>query len=284
MLPKLLLRSAAALAISATPALAQTTNRVAGMVHDETGAPIRSAIVRAELDPPAGSLPSALTAVTDERGRFLFVVARSGNWTFAFEAPGFVLSALVVNVRLGTTPPNLDIRLIRNEAPEASGALAGVDSKALTAQLAAASAMFDEGRYDQAITAYRDIRAKVPALTLVNLQLGNAYLMKKSYPEAEAAFQDVLKSSANDPNGLFAMGTLKEAEGHPAEAADWYQKASSADRLWTRPLMKLAALARASGDNAAAGRYLATVIDVAPESTDAVEAARLQNRSDGAKD
>ena len=53
--------------------------------------------------------------------------------------------------------------------------------------------MLDEGRYDQAIAAYRDIKTKAPALTLVNLQLGNAYLMKKSYPEAEAAFQEILK-------------------------------------------------------------------------------------------
>ena len=70
--------------------------------------------------------------------------------------------------------------------------MAGVDVKLVTSQLAAAAVMFDEGRYDQAITAYRDIRTKVPSLTLVNLQLGNAYLMKKSYPEAEAACRAAL--------------------------------------------------------------------------------------------
>ena len=138
--------------------------------------------------------------------------------------------------------------------------------------------MIDEGRYDQAIAAYRDIKAKAPSLTLVNLQLGNAYLMKKSYPEAEAAFQEILKANADDANGLFAMGTVKEAEGNAAEARDWYQKASTADAFWTRPLMKLATLARDGGDKAAAQKYLAKVIDLDPGSADAIQAQAMQKQ------
>ena len=45
------------------------------------------------------------------------------------------------------------------------GALAGVDSKALSAQLAAAGALYDEGRHDQAIAAYREIKTRAPALS-----------------------------------------------------------------------------------------------------------------------
>jgi tetratricopeptide (TPR) repeat protein len=168
--------------------------------------------------------------------------------------------------------------LERHENPEASGVMAGVDVKLLTSQLATAAAMIDEGLYDQAIAAYRDIRAKAPSLTLVNLQLGNAYLMKKAYPEAESAYQEILKADASDANGMFAMGRVKEAEGSAAEARDWYQKAAAADGYWTRPLMKLATLAGAGGDKAAAGRYLAKVIELDPSSPDAVQALAMQKR------
>ena len=41
-----------------------------------------------------------------------------------------------------------------------------------------------------------------------------SYLAKKSYGEAEAAFQEVLKGDPQDANGLFAMGTLQEAQGN----------------------------------------------------------------------
>jgi Flp pilus assembly protein TadD len=263
---------------SAGPALAQSTNRIAGVVRDETGGPIRGAIVRAETGGSANTAPMTLTAATDDRGRFIFVVARSGDWKLTFEAPGFDTMTISASVRLTGAAPNLDVKLDRRESPETFGAMAGVDSKLLTLQLAAAAAMFDEGRYDQAIAAYRDIRTKAPALTLVNLQLGNAYLMKKSYPDAESAFQEILKSNADDANGLFAMGTAKEAEGNAAEARDWYQKAESVDAFWTRPLMKLATLARAGGDKAAAAKYLTKVIDLDPGSADAIQALAMQKQ------
>jgi TolA-binding protein len=271
--------SAAAFAlIAAGPVQAQSTNRIAGVVRDETGGTIRGAIVRAETGGTASTAPVTLTAATDDRGRFIFVVTRSGDWRLTFEAPGFDTMTISASVRLTGAAPNLDVKLDRHEAPEQTGAMAGIDVRLLSAQLTTAAAMLDEGQYDQAIAAYRDIRTKSPALTLVNLQLGNAYLGKKSYPEAEAAFQEILRTDANEPNGLFAMGTAKEAEGNAAEARTYYQKASSADALWTRPLMKLATLARASGDKAAAGRYLTQVIDIDPASADAVQALSIQKQ------
>jgi len=269
---------AAALVSLSVPGFAQSTNRIAGVVRDETGGPIRGAIVRAETGGTASAAPMTLTSATDDRGRFIFVVARSGDWKLTFEAPGFDPMTIAASVRLTGAAPNLDVKLDRHEAPESTGAMAGIDMRMLTSQLAAAAVMFDEGRYDQAITAYRDIKTKAPALTLVNLQLGNAYMMKKSYPDAESAFQEILKSNGDDANGLFAMGSVKEAEGKASEAADWYQKASTADPFWTRPLMKLAALASASGDRASASKYLARVVDMDPGSADAVQATELRKQ------
>ena len=112
-------------------------------------------------------------------------------------------------------------------------------------------------------------------MSLVNVQIGNSYLAKKSYAEAEAAFQEALKDDAVDPNALFAMGALKEAQGDTAEAQSWYQKASAADKVWTRPLMKLAEIAAAAGDRATASRHLARVIDIDAASPDGQSAAAL---------
>jgi len=272
--------AAALIALSlAAPAQAQTS-RIGGVVRDETGGTIRGAIVRAATGGPGTpSAPVSLTTATDDRGRFAFIVTRSGDWRITFEAPGFQALIMPVAIRLTGPAPNLDVKLERRESPEAFGALAGVDSKSLSAQLASAAALFDEGRYDQALAAYREIRARAPALTLVNLQIGNIHLAAKSYADAEAAFQEIVKNDPQDANGLFAMGAVKEAQGHAADAHGWYQKASAADGIWTRPLMKLALLARASGDRAAAARYLARVIDLDPASTDARQATDMQRET-----
>ena len=277
MVNKLTLGVAAALAVLSlsTPAWAQTS-RISGIVRDETGATIRGAIVRAETGGGRtfGS-PLTLTTASDDRGRFVFVVSRSGEWRLTFEAPGFDTMTLPLAIRLTGPAPNLDIKLERRETPEAFGALAGVDSKSLSAQLAAAAVLYDEGRHDQAIAAYREIKARAPALSLVNVQIGNSYLAKKSYGEAEAAYQEVLKTDETDSNALFAMGALREAQGNAAEAQNWYQKASAADAVWTRPLMKLAELASAAGDRASASRHLTRVIDLDPSSPDGRKAAEL---------
>ena len=270
------LASAAALAISlAVPAAAQT-NRIGGVVRDETGATIRGAIVRAETGGTnITGAPVTLTTATDDRGRFAFIVSRSGEWRLTFEAPGFATQTIPLGVKLGGVSPNLDVKLERRESPEAFGALAGVDAKTLSAQLAAAAVLYDEGRHDQAIAAYREIKARAPALSLVNVQIGNVYLAKKSYAEAEAAYQEALKNDPSDSNALFAMGMLREAQGNPPEAQNWYQKAAAADALWTRPLMKLAALASAAGDRGTASKHLARVIDIDANSPDGQSAAAL---------
>ena len=258
----------------AAPALAQ--NRIGGVVRDETGSTIRGATVRAETGGTATSAaPITLTTATDDRGRFVFVVIRSGDWRLTFEAPGFDAQTIPLSVRLGGAAPNLDVKLDRRESPEAFGALAGLDSKSLAVQLAAAAALYDDGRHDQAIAAYREIKARAPALSLVNMQIGNSYLAKQSFAEAESAYQDVLKSDSGDSNGLYAMGALREAQGNSAEAKDWYEKASAADTTWTRPLMKLAALASAAGDRATASRHLTRVVEIDESSPDGQQAAAL---------
>lgn len=270
------LAAAMAVLALAPPSWAQT-NRIGGVVRDETGEAIRGVVVRATVGGVgSGGAPMSLTTATDNRGRFVFVISRSGEWRLAFEAPGFDATAIAVPLRLTGPAATLEIKMQRDEAPEAFGALAGVDSKALSAQLAAAAVLLDEGRHDQAIAAYRDILAKVPVLTLANLQIGNAYLAKRSHVEAETAFQEILKSDPADANALFGMGAVREAQGNSAEAQGWYQKASAADTLWTKPLMRLAVLARASGDRAAASRHLARVIDLDPASSDARQAADMQ--------
>lgn len=263
------------LILSAASAAAQTS-RISGVVRDETGATIRGAIVRAE----AGGgrtfgAPVTLTTATDDRGRFVFVVNRSAEWRLIFEAPGFDVMNLSVPLRLGGPAPNLDIKLERRETPEAFGALAGVDSKALSSQLVAAAALFDEKKYEQAIAAYREIKAKAPALTLATVQIGNALAALKSYADAEAAYQEVLKADPQESNALFAMGMLRETQGNATEALSWYQKAAAADAIWTRPLMKLAALATAAGDRATASKHLARVVDLDPASSDGRQAETL---------
>src|SRR4051812_34695766 len=119
---------AAALVLGFAAMAGAQTSRIAGVVRDETGDPIRGAIVRGEM---GGGTGYTLTAATDDRGRFIFVVARSGDWLITFEAPGFQPTTIPASVRLGGAAPSLDVKLERRENTTSFGVMAGVDSKLL---------------------------------------------------------------------------------------------------------------------------------------------------------
>src|SRR5918994_6053713 len=120
-----------ALVVSALPAAAQT-GRVGGTVKDQQGQPIKGATVVAEN--PSSS-PSSFTATTDDKGRFSIIGLRSGTWKVTASAPGFNPGGGSLPVRtIGAPNPPIDIVL----APGATGpvgALAGVNTKELQAEL-----------------------------------------------------------------------------------------------------------------------------------------------------
>ena len=171
-------------------------------------------------------------------------------------------------MRLDGAAPNLDIKLERRESPEAFGALAGVDSKSLSAQLAAAAAFFDEGRYDQAIAAYREIKAKAPALTLVNLQIGNAYLAKKSYGEAEAAFQEVLKDDAGSERAV-RDGAAERSAGKRGRSAELVSESRGRRRRLDAAADETGGARERRGRSRDGLGHLTRVIDLDPASPDA---------------
>lgn len=266
-------RTALVAAIFLAPA-AETfaQNRITGVVKDETGEGIRGATVRAQLEDGRSRM---FTSATDERGRFFVLATLSGTWVLTIEAPGFASQTFGVPIRLSGRAVNFEVELERREAPESVGVLAGLDPKAMSSQLEAAGKLFDAGQYEQAIAAYRAIKAKAPALTVVDLQLGTAYLRMKSYREAETAFQELLKADEKHPSASYGMGEAKEAAGQSAEALEWYRKAATNDPMWGKPLLKLAELARSSGDREAAVKYLNQVVERDPGSPEATQAAAM---------
>jgi tetratricopeptide (TPR) repeat protein len=291
---------------SALPAAAQT-GRIGGTVKDGQGQPIKGATVVAEN--PSSSPPS-FTATTDEKGRFSIIGLRSGTWKITASAPGFTPGGGAVPVRtIGAPNPPIDIVLAPGAAAGPAGALAGVNTKELQGELAAAEDLMNKQQYDAAITAYEAILTKTPALTMINLQIGRAHRMKKDYDSALATYKKVLDAEptnerakieigmTNLEKGDFAaaeaalgeaaqgmsasrevfynLGEVKFAKGETDEAMKWYQRAVDTDPNWGKPLFKLGLghLQKADTKNAIA--MMEKVIAVDPNSPEAAQAKGL---------
>jgi tetratricopeptide (TPR) repeat protein len=292
----------AALVVSALPAAAQT-GRVGGTVKDDKGQPIKGATVTAENP---SSTPSSFTTTTDDRGRFSMIGLRSGTWKITASAPGFSPNGGEVPIRtIGAPNPPVDIVLAPG-AGAATGALAGVNTKELQAELQKAEDLLNQKQYDAAIAAYNAIMTKTPALTMVNLQVGRAYRMKKDYDSALAAYKKILETDPNNERakieigmtnlekgdfvaaeaalseaaqGLSAsrevfynLGEVKFAKGETDEAMKWYQRAVDTDPNWGKPLFKLGLGMLQKGDTKGTIAMMEKVITVDPNSQEAAQA------------
>src|SRR3954453_6199875 len=141
-------------------AAAAQTGRVGGVVKDEAGQPIKGATITAE-NPQAS--PSSFTATTDDKGRFSIIGLKSGQWTFTAQAPGFgpETGRLAIQT-IGSPHPPLTFTLKKGGASAPAGALGGVAAKDLQAELAAADALYNQQKWDDAVAAYKAIMAKAP--------------------------------------------------------------------------------------------------------------------------
>jgi hypothetical protein len=180
----LLALAAAALVVvgSALPALAQT-GRATGTVRDAQGKGIRGATVRAEN--PDASIPQ-ITSTTDSKGRWGMIGLKSGDWRFVAEAPGF--TEMSTNAPIRATPgPPLVFTLARDLGP-----IPGALDKNIAQLVGQANTLRDQGRLDQAIAAYQEIRGKNPKLTSINLVMADTYRQRAKQEQDPAARRRLL--------------------------------------------------------------------------------------------
>jgi tetratricopeptide (TPR) repeat protein len=294
-----------ALVASALPAAAQT-GRIGGTIRDTNQQPLKGATVTAEN--PSAS-PSSFTATTDDRGRYSIIGLRSGPWKITAVAPGFAPSSGTVPIRtIGAPMPPVDF-ILAPGATGPAGALAGVNTKELQAEIQKAIDLANGQQYDAAIAAYQAILTKVPALTMINGQIAQVQRLQKKYDEAIASYQKVLAADPNNDKskieigmtylekGDFAaaeksllevatstsasrevfynLGEVKFAKAETDEAVKYYQRAVDMDSTWGKPLFKIGLAKLQKADMAGAIEIMQKVIAVDPNSAEAAQAKSL---------
>ncbi len=175
----------------AAPVAAQTA-RATGIVRDASGKAIRGAVVKATNE---NAHPGRVTSTTDDKGRWAMIGLQTGTWQFEVEASGYVGQNLTSPVRVAA-PASLAFTLIRDLGP-----IPGALDKNIAQQVIDANTLRDQGRLDQALAAYQEIRTKNPRLTSISLVLGDAYRKKASQEQnttARTALLELAVSSYND--------------------------------------------------------------------------------------
>lgn len=203
------LRSLAVVSLLLVPAFALAqmgTGRVSGRVLDERNRPIKGATVTAENE---NYFPKSLTSATDAKGRFSILGLRTATYKLTVRAEGYETAAISFPVRMAQPNPPIDLRLVRKLAPGPPPLLANIDSAKLQKDLDSAAELAGGGKTDEAIAAYKRILKDTPALTSINLQLGNLYERKGDRVAARAAYEEALKADPASDAAREALARLK---------------------------------------------------------------------------
>lgn len=303
MLPRRLLApTLLTVACLACPSVASAqSGRVNGIVRGEGGDPVKGATITAEM-PNTGM---SLTATTDDKGRFIMIGLRGGEWRFIAQAVGYSPEGGAMLVRTGSPNPPLTFQLERSGVAY-FGALAGIMAKDLQRYFTEADRLYADQRWDESIVAYRGILERAPVLTNIHLQIAAAYRNKKEYDAALAEYGKLLEAEPGNSRApleigltwlergdsraaedtlvkasqqqsatrdvFYTLGEIRLSANDHAGAATWFEKASAADPNWAKPLLKLGEVALALGENEAAARHLARAAEVDPTAPEAAAA------------
>lgn len=196
-----------AICVAAVPAAAQAAV-VAGRVRATDGAALSGVNVLGE------SLRYADRTVedrTDDGGWFAFLGLIPGPWRFTVTKFGYEPSeGFVLMRRTGRIDMEfvLEVDPLRPPVPT-TGALAGIPAGEIQEELAAAHRLFDRGAFDDAIDAYEALLERVPQLTSLHLQIGNAYVELREYDRALAAYRAVPADTAAADEASAAIEALQ---------------------------------------------------------------------------
>ncbi len=179
--------------------------RISGKVLDEAENPIPDATVLVKSIEIAGKRTEKFekTLTTDDDGEWKLTGLPSGWVKIDVSAPGFIPTSK--NVEVSQINVNPQIVLYLKKAEEFLG-----QEEDTSGIFSEGNALFEEGKYDEAITSYLEFLEKNPSAYQVRFNIGNCYREKKELDLAQKEFDAVLEK-ANMEEGPEALKVQAKA-------------------------------------------------------------------------
>ncbi len=198
---------AAALTLAlGTPALAQSTGMVRGIVKDATGKPVEGAKVNIDADASNRHFDTK----TDKKGEFLQIGLAPGAYKVSAEKDKVVSAATPVTVRIAAGNP---ITLVLG-----GGGAPGMSPEA-AAKSAALKKTFEEGvtasragNHDAAITSFQAAADLNPNCYDCYYNIAFSESQKKDYDKAEAAYKKAIELKADYAEAYSGLANVYNAQ------------------------------------------------------------------------
>jgi tetratricopeptide (TPR) repeat protein len=205
----------------ASPAPAQTTGILKGMVIDAKGQPLDSVNITIEFKE---GISRTYKVKTNKRGEFIQIGLTPGQYKVTAEKEKLAQS-FDARVRLGETTevkfklaPGEGGTTASKEAAEKGAKIKGLFDEGVTASKA--------GDHDGAIAKFSEALTLLPECYDCLYNIGYAYTQKKEYDKAEEAYKKSIELKADYADAYNGLATVYNAEKKFAEAKEASNKAA----------------------------------------------------------
>lgn len=161
--------------------------RFGGQVLDENEKPIVGAKVKIEY------LKNTRVSetVTDEEGRWSFANLASGDMRITITAEGYLTETHLVTVSQVNVNKSHRARMVVDPSIKAREEAEKAYEESVKA-LEAGNQLFQERKYDEALSFFQDFAVKNPDVITIHFNIGDVYREMKKYEEARGEYQKVM--------------------------------------------------------------------------------------------
>lgn len=204
--------------------------RIAGVVVDEIGNPIKSAMVVMYF---IQNEQVKRETTTDKKGKWGIMGLGTGDWKVMASADGYLSVDKKVYIRQLEKNPKITLTLkkIKQSDEPIIGDEASFDL------LDKASRLFDERKFDEAIDACMQFLEKNPTAYQAHLSIGDCYREKEEFDKALEEYNIVLEQSQKDDvmgkkmsgKALASIGDIHMRKGNLEEAQNFFKQSIEAN-------------------------------------------------------
>ncbi len=218
----LLLASAGA----AFPQAGHGVGRLGGIVTDMEGTPLEGIKVVVQF---AQNEAVRFEQVTNKKGEWSFLGLGSGAWSIIVAVPGYEPVNQTVQVSQLSVNPKATVRLKKSTASYGGGI---IEDEASFEFLEKGGQLYKDGKYDEAIAAFEQFKAKNPKAYQVDLNIADCRREKSEFDQAIELYNGVIAKAAADPaigkemtaKALAGIGNCYLKQDKIAEAQDFFKK------------------------------------------------------------
>lgn len=188
--------------------------RQVGFVYDEAGNPLEGVNVKLLYV----QSQSGFETTTDKDGKWSAMGVHGGEWYIDFELAGYEPKKIMVEIldNRGQVNKPIEINMKKVEGLFVTEELKEEYKKGID--------LFNEGKYEEAISIFNTITEKFPDAYVVYMNIGHCYFQMDNYEEAEKYYLKTLEREPGHVNTLIGLGNIYMNRGDTDKAMEYYNK------------------------------------------------------------